>query len=93
MEASEIAKLAQLARINIETEMVDEVTESITSILNLVDQLQAADTTNIEPMSHPMDAVQRLRADIVTEVDQRDELQAIAPAVDKGLFLVPKVID
>ncbi len=93
MEASEITKLAQLARINIETEMVDEVTESITSILNLVDQLQAADTTGIEPMSHPMDAVQRLRADIVTEVVQRDELQANAPSVAKGLFLVPKVID
>ncbi len=93
MEASEITKLAQLARINIETEMVDEVTESISRILNLVDQLQAADTTDIEPMSHPMDAVQRLRADIVTEVVQRDELQANAPAVANGLFLVPKVID
>ena len=93
MEASEITKLAQLARINIETEMVDEVTESITRILNLVDQLQAADTTDIEPMSHPMDAVQRLRADIVTEANQRDELQANAPAVANGLFLVPKVID
>lgn len=93
MEASEIAKLAQLARINIEPEMVNEVTESITSILNLVDQLQTADTTDIEPMAHPLDLVQRLRADIVTEVNQRDELQAIAPAVDKGLFLVPKVID
>ncbi len=93
MEASEIAKLAQLARINIEPEMVDEVTESITRILNLVDQLQTADTTDIEPMAHPLDLVQRLRADVITEVNQRDELQAVAPAVDKGLFLVPKVID
>ncbi|MFT4609033.1 MAG: aspartyl-tRNA(Asn)/glutamyl-tRNA(Gln) amidotransferase subunit C [Cellvibrionaceae bacterium] len=93
MEASEIAKLAQLARINIEPEMVDEVTGSITSILNLVDQLQTADTTDIEPMAHPLDLVQRLRADVITEVNQRDELQAVAPAVDKGLFLVPKVID
>jgi aspartyl-tRNA(Asn)/glutamyl-tRNA(Gln) amidotransferase subunit C len=93
LEASEIAKLAQLARINIEPEMVNEVTESISSILNLVNELQAADTTDIEPMAHPMDAVQRLRADIITEVVQRDELQANAPAVDKGLFLVPKVID
>lgn len=93
MEASEIAKLAQLARINIETEMVDEVTESINSIVHLVDQLQAVDTTGVEPMSHPMDAVQRLRADVVTEVDQRDQLQTTAPAIDNGLFLVPKVID
>jgi aspartyl-tRNA(Asn)/glutamyl-tRNA(Gln) amidotransferase subunit C len=93
LEASEIAKLAQLARIDIEPEMVDEVTESITSILNLVDQLQTADTTDIEPMAHPLDLVQRLRADVITEINQRDELQAVAPSVDKGLFLVPKVID
>ena len=93
MEASEIAKLAQLARINIEPAMVNEVTESITSILNLVDQLQAVDTTGVEPMAHPMDVVQRLRADIVTEEVQREELQSNAPAVEKGLFLVPKVID
>jgi aspartyl-tRNA(Asn)/glutamyl-tRNA(Gln) amidotransferase subunit C len=93
LEVSEISKLAQLARINIEPEMVNEVTDSITSILNLVNQLQAVDTTGIEPMAHPMDVFQRLRADIVTEEVQRDELQANAPAVDKGLFLVPKVID
>ena len=93
MEASEIAKLAQLARINIEPEMVNEVTESIGRILDLVDQLQTADTTDVEPMTHPLDLVQRLRADVVTEINQRDELQAVAPAVDKGLFLVPKVID
>jgi len=93
LEASEIAKLAQLARINIEPEMVNEVTESIGRILDLVDQLQTADTTDVEPMTHPLDLVQRLRADVVTEINQRDELQAVAPAVDKGLFLVPKVID
>jgi aspartyl-tRNA(Asn)/glutamyl-tRNA(Gln) amidotransferase subunit C len=93
LEASEIAKLAQLARINIEPEMVNEVTESISCILNLVNQLQAVDTTGIEPMAHPMDVFQRLRADIVTEEVEREELQANAPAVDKGLFLVPKVID
>jgi aspartyl-tRNA(Asn)/glutamyl-tRNA(Gln) amidotransferase subunit C len=93
LEASEIAKLAQLARINIEPEMVNEVTESIGRILDLVDQLQTADTTDVEPMTHPLDLVQRLRADVVTEINQRDELQAVAPAVDKGLFLVPKVLD
>ncbi|MGH1487444.1 MAG: Asp-tRNA(Asn)/Glu-tRNA(Gln) amidotransferase subunit GatC [Cellvibrionaceae bacterium] len=93
MDANEIAKLAQLAKINIDNNMVDDVAESITSILTLVDQLQAVDTSNIEPMSHPMDAVQRLRADIVTENNQREQLQTTAPAVDNGLFLVPKVID
>ncbi len=93
MEANEIAKLAQLARINIDSETAGDVAESITSILALVDQLQAADTKGVAPMSHPMDAVQRLRADKVTEPDQRAQLQAIAPAVENGLFLVPKVID
>ena len=93
MDSKEIGKLAQLARINIESDITDDVADNITRILSLVDQLQAADTDGVEPMSHPMDAIQHLRADSVTETDQRDALQAIAPAVEKGLFLVPKVID
>lgn len=93
MNANEIAKLAQLARINIEADMTNDVADNINRILTLVDQLQAADTDGIEPMSHPMDAVQRLRSDIVSEENQRESLQANAPAVEKGLFLVPKVID
>lgn len=93
MDANEIAKLAHLARINIEDTIVSDVAENISRILSLVDELQAADTDGVEPMSHPMDAVQRLRADTVSEANQRDRLQACAPAVDKGLFLVPKVID
>jgi aspartyl-tRNA(Asn)/glutamyl-tRNA(Gln) amidotransferase subunit C len=93
VDAKSINDLAQLARININEEMVDDVADSITSILKLVDELQAADTKGVEPMSHPMDAVQRLRADTVTESDQRESLQSIAPAVEKGLFLVPKVLD
>ena len=93
MDANDIRKLAHLARINIESDMIDDVAESITNILALVDQLQAADTEGVKPMSHPLDAVQRLRADIVSEPSQRQQLQAIAPAVEDGLFLVPKVID
>jgi aspartyl-tRNA(Asn)/glutamyl-tRNA(Gln) amidotransferase subunit C len=93
VDANEIAKLAQLAKINIEDTIASDVAENISRILSLVDQLQAADTDGIEPMSHPMDAVQRLRADTISEANQRDQLQACAPAVDKGLFLVPKVID
>ncbi|MGH1441007.1 MAG: Asp-tRNA(Asn)/Glu-tRNA(Gln) amidotransferase subunit GatC [Cellvibrionaceae bacterium] len=93
MDANEIAKLAQLARINIEADMTNDVADNIGRILTLVDQLQAVDTDGIEPMSHPMDAVQRLRSDTVSEENQRESLQATAPAVEKGLFLVPKVID
>lgn len=93
VDVKEIAKLANLARINIEDDMANDVADSIGRILKLVDQLQQADTEGVEPMSHPMDAEQHLRADKVTEANQRDSLQACAPAVEKGLFLVPKVID
>lgn len=93
MDAEKITKLAQLAKISISENMMNEVTDNINSILSLVDQLQAADTEGIEPMAHPMDASQRLRIDDVTEKNQRDTLQASAPAVESGLFLVPRVID
>ena len=93
MDKKDIQQLAQLARINIDDSMVDEVAGNIDNILALVGQLQSAETEGVEPMSHPMDAVQRLRADDVTEPNNREALQAIAPATDKGLFLVPKVID
>ncbi len=93
MDAKQITDLARLARINIESDMTDAVADNINRILELVDQLQAVNTDGVEPMSHPMDAVQRLRTDTVTEADQREVLQGCAPAVEDGLFLVPKVID
>ena len=93
MERSDIEKLAELARIEISDATVEEVTQSISDVLALVDQLQAADTDNVEPMAHPQDAVQRLRADQVTESNQREQFQQLAPAADKGLYLVPKVIE
>lgn len=89
----DIEKLGELARLKISEETIDEVTSRLGDVLNLVDQLQAADTTGIAPMAHPLDAVQRLRADAVTETNQRDRYQAIAPATEDGLYLVPKVID
>ncbi len=93
MKHEDITALAHLARININDEMVDDVTQNISNIFTLVDQLQQADTDGVEPLSHPLDAHQRLRTDIVSENNQRDELQAIAPSVEAGLFLVPKVIE
>ncbi|GAB3094121.1 hypothetical protein GCM10027217_06840 [Pseudomaricurvus hydrocarbonicus] len=93
VDRSDIAKLAELARIEIAETTVDEVAKSITDVLALVDQLQAADTDGIAPMAHPLDATQRLRADVVTETNRREEFQALAPAAEQGLFLVPKVID
>ncbi len=93
MDRSEIRKLANLARLHIDDDALDEVATSITNVLRLVDQLQAADISNVEPMAHPLDSVQRLRADMVTENNERDVFQAIAPATEDGLYLVPKVID
>jgi aspartyl-tRNA(Asn)/glutamyl-tRNA(Gln) amidotransferase subunit C len=93
VDRTEIKKLSTLARIEISDATIDEVTNSITDILSLVDQLQAVDTTGVEPMAHPLDAVQRLRTDIVSESNQRESFQTIAPMTEDGLYLVPKVID
>ncbi len=93
IERADIEKVANLARIAISEADIEETTDRINRILQLVDQLQAADTANVEPMAHPMDAVQRLRPDTVTEPDRREEFQKIAPAAADGLYLVPKVIE
>ena len=93
IEQDEIEKIAELARIRISDEQIGQVTRRITEILQMVDQLQAVDTRDIEPMANPLDATQRLRADEVTESDRREAFQAIAPAVENGLYLVPRVID
>ena len=93
IEQDEIEKIAELARIRIADDQIGQVTQRITEILGMVDQLQAVDTSDVEPMANPLDATQRLRADAVTEVNRREAFQAIAPAVENGLYLVPKVID
>jgi aspartyl-tRNA(Asn)/glutamyl-tRNA(Gln) amidotransferase subunit C len=93
VDRSDIVKLGELARLQISEETIDEVTRRLGDVLALVDQLQAADTDAVSPMAHPMDAHQRLRADIVTEPNERETFQAIAPATEAGLYLVPKVID
>jgi aspartyl-tRNA(Asn)/glutamyl-tRNA(Gln) amidotransferase subunit C len=93
VDRSDIAKLAELARIEISDAAADKVAQSIGDVLALIDQLQAADTDGVAPMAHPLDAVQRLRADAVTETNQRESFQAIAPATADGLYLVPRVIE
>jgi aspartyl-tRNA(Asn)/glutamyl-tRNA(Gln) amidotransferase subunit C len=93
IEQDEIGKIAELARIRIAPQQMGQVTERITEILHMVDQLQAVDTRHVEPMANPLDAIQRLRADEVTEGNRREAYQAIAPAVENGLYLVPKVIE
>jgi len=82
-----------LARLKIDENEMPDYVNSLSSILDLVDKMQAVDTTDIEPLANPLDAAQRLRADAVTEENQREVLQSNAPQAEKGLFLVPKVIE
>ena len=93
LERSDVEKIAHLARLGLSEGEVPQTTETLNNILGLIDAMQAVDTTGIEPLAHPLEATQRLRADLVTEENQRDVYQAIAPAVENGLFLVPKVIE
>ncbi|WP_404363851.1 Asp-tRNA(Asn)/Glu-tRNA(Gln) amidotransferase subunit GatC [Marinobacter sp.] len=90
---NDIEKVALLARIRVDEEQMVALEKDLGNILDLVDQLQAADTSHTEPMAHPLDAVQRLRPDVITEASQRDAFQAIAPATEDGLYLVPRVIE
>jgi aspartyl-tRNA(Asn)/glutamyl-tRNA(Gln) amidotransferase subunit C len=89
----QLQRIARLARIDVTAEESQGVTERLNRVLGLIDQLQAVDTEGIEPMSHALDLVQRLRPDEVTEPDRRDAYQQAAPAVEQGLYLVPKVIE
>ena len=93
IERHEIEKLATLSRIAINEETINQVSQRLSSVLELVDQLQAVDTSGVDAMSHPLQANQRLREDEVSEINQREALQAIAPDTEEGLFLVPKVIE
>lgn len=93
MDRKDIQQLAKLARLQLSDENADEVAGSITDVLAFVGQLVNAKTDNIAPMAHPLDALQVLRADEVTETNVREAMQAIAPATENGLYLVPKVID
>jgi len=93
LDKSEVEKIAQLARLQVNETEAGEVAQRISEILSLINKMQAVDTTGVEPLSHPLDAVQRLRPDVVTETDRRDTLQSIAPAHEDGLYLVPKVIE
>ncbi|GAB4291026.1 MAG: Asp-tRNA(Asn)/Glu-tRNA(Gln) amidotransferase subunit GatC [Thiohalomonadaceae bacterium] len=93
LERKDVENIAHLARLAISEADIPEYARNLSNILALVEQMSAVDTTGVPPMAHPLDATQRLREDVVTETDQRDYFQAIAPAVEAGLYLVPKVIE
>ena len=89
----EVLNIANLARLQIKQDEVEQYATDLSNIIGLVEQMNAVDTQDILPMAHPLDAVQRLRDDKVTEENQRDKFQTIAPSAEKGLYLVPKVIE
>jgi aspartyl-tRNA(Asn)/glutamyl-tRNA(Gln) amidotransferase subunit C len=89
----DIRRLAHLARIAVTDQEVADISVKLNGVFALIEEMRAVDATGIEPMSHGIDVVQRLRDDRVTETDQRAAFQAIAPQVENGLYLVPKVIE
>ena len=89
----EIRNIANLARLHINDDEVECYQQDLSRILEFVEQMNEVDVSGVEPMAHPQELVQRLRADKVTEKDQREKFQSIAPATQDGLYLVPKVIE
>jgi len=93
LKSEDVKKIAHLARLEIRDDAIEQYVQDLSNILDLVDQMNQVDTEGVQPMAHPMDAQQRLRTDEVTESNQRDKFQAIAPDVENGLYRVPRVIE
>ena len=97
LNASEIQRIANLARLELTPDQSERMLPQINSFFEIVEQMRAVDTTGIEPLAHPVAVMQdialRLREDIASEPNQREANQQSAPAVERGLFLVPKVIE
>jgi aspartyl-tRNA(Asn)/glutamyl-tRNA(Gln) amidotransferase subunit C len=93
LDANEVEKIAHLARLAIREEDIPEYARNLSNILELVEQMNAVDTSGVGPMAHPQEMAQRLRPDAVTEPNERELFQSIAPKVEAGLYLVPKVIE
>ncbi len=93
LDKQTVHSIAKLARLEIDENEVAKYSNELSNILELIEQMQACDTTDIEPMTHPFDAALRFREDKVTESNQREKYQALAPEQEDGLYLVPKVIE
>ena len=93
LDKTDVEKIAHLARLAIDENDIPDYARDLNTIFNLVEQMNSADTRNITPMAHPLDANQRLRPDVVNETDHRDLFQSIAPKTDAGVYLVPQVIE
>jgi len=93
LKTEDVRNIAQLARLQVDDEDVERYATELSNVLTLVEQMNSLDTTGITPMAHPLDATQRLREDVVTETNNREKFQSIAPDVEGGLYRVPKVIE
>ena len=93
LSQEQVRRIAQLARIKVADDDCSAVQEKLNGIISLIEKMQAVDTNGIEPMAHALDLAQRLRPDLVTEIDQREKFQRIAPENAAGLYLVPRVIE
>ncbi len=93
LSKEQVQHIATLARLQLEEDEFDDVVAKLSSIVDFVAQLQQAMTDAVVPMAHPLNQAQRLRPDRVTEANERDAIQANAPAVQDGFYLVPKVIE
>ncbi|MGH1426834.1 MAG: Asp-tRNA(Asn)/Glu-tRNA(Gln) amidotransferase subunit GatC [Arenicella sp.] len=93
LDKDTVHKIAKLARLELSDADTEKYQKDLSRILALAEQMQQCDTEGVDVMTHPMDAILRLREDTVTEADNRSEFQKIAPNTEKGLYLVPKVID
>lgn len=93
LDKDQIHKLAKLSRIAIDEATLESVGERLSAVLDLVDQLQAADTSGVEPMAHPLQTTQKLRDDLVSEPNHQEAFQMLSDSMHDGLYLVPKVIE
>lgn len=93
LDKDQVQQIATLARLKLSDDEYAESVKKLSKIVDFVDQLSQADTSDVVPMAHPLDVAQRLRPDTVTEPDERDRYQENAASVTDGLYLVPKVIE
>ena len=93
LKSDDVRNIAHLARLHIDEDAIDQYTSDLSSILTLVEQMNQVDSSGVAPLANPLDATQRLRDDEVTEINQRDKFQQIAPDVEQGFYRVPKVIE
>ena len=93
LSLDDVHRVAQLARLRVDDAQAEAMVAELNAIFRMIGEMEAVATAQVAPMSHPRDVAQRLRADEVTESNRREELLSVAPQIDAGLYLVPKVIE